>query len=234
MNAKTSVMRGMRTTRREEPEKAAAPVVRAKQPAKKKVHRTRAQRQEETRRKLINAGARVVGRYGYEGASIARITARAEVALGTFYRHFRSRQEFFDQLLPAMGGLLQAYVQARVGREVVGAAREEQRLRAYLDFVEEHPWYHRLLNESEVMAPKAHMIYFDLMASGLVRSLQRSQARGELKAFNESELETLAYIIMASRVYLAQRWGSISGRLRAPPAHVLATYTKFIQRALFD
>ncbi len=196
--------------------------------------RTREERSEETRNKLIQAGARTVGRYGYEGASIARITARAKVALGTFYRHFKSRQEFFDQLLPAMGHTLMSFVQERVDRDVVGAAREEQRLRAYFEFLDEHPWYHRLLNESEVMAPKAHAVYFDLMTSGLVRSFQRSQGRDELRAFRREELETVAYIVMASRVYLAQRYAKSNGVVQEPPPDVLATYNKFIQRALFD
>jgi AcrR family transcriptional regulator len=201
---------------------------------KNRTRRTRDERSEETRKKLIQAGARIVGRYGYEGASIARITARAKVALGTFYRHFGSRQQFFDQLLPAMGDHLLAFIQARVDRDVIGAEREEQRLRAYFEFLDQHPWYHRLLNESEVMAPKAHSVYFKLMTSGLVRSFQRSQSRGELLAFKNSELETVAYIVMASRVYLAQRYAASNGVVHEPPPEVLATYNKFIQRALFD
>ncbi|MCX7308793.1 MAG: TetR/AcrR family transcriptional regulator [Afipia sp.] len=201
---------------------------------KTQARRTREERSAETRDKLIQAGALTVGRYGYEGASIARITARAKFALGTFYRHFKSRQEFFDQLLPAMGHTLMSFVQERVDRDVVGAAREEQRLRAYFEFLDEHPWYHRLLNESEVMAPKAHAVYFDLMTSGLVRSFQRSQERAELRAFKRNELETVAYIVMASRVYLAQRYAKSNGVVQEPPPEVLATYNKFIQRALFD
>lgn len=201
---------------------------------KTQTRRTREERSEATRNKLIQAGARTVGRYGYEGASIARITARAKVALGTFYRHFKSRQEFFDQLLPAMGHTLMSFVQERVDRDVIGAAREEQRLRAYFEFLDEHPWYHRLLNESEVMAPKAHAVYFELMTSGLVRSFQRSQGRDELRAFRREELETVAYIVMASRVYLAQRYAKSNGVVQEPPPDVLATYNKFIQRALFD
>jgi len=196
--------------------------------------RTREERSEEMRNKLIQAGARTVGRYGYDGASIARITARAKVALGTFYRHFKSRQEFFDQLLPAMGQTLLSFVRDRVEQDVVGAAREEQRLRAYFEFLVEYPWYHRLLNESEVMAPKAHAVYFDLMTSGLVRSFERSQQRGELRAFRSDELETVAYIVMASRVYLAQRYAKSNGVVKEPPPEVIATYCKFIQRALFD
>ena len=203
-------------------------------PKKSQTRRTREERSEETRNKLIQAGARTVGRYGYEGASIARITARAKVALGTFYRHFKSRQEFFDQLLPAMGHTLLSFVQSRVDRDVVGVAREEQRLRAYFQFLDEYPWYHRLLNESEIMAPKAHAVYFDLMTTGLVRSFERSQERGELRAFRSDELETVAYIVMASRVYLAQRYAKSNGIVQEPPPEVLATYNKFIQRALFD
>lgn len=201
---------------------------------KRKVRRTREERSEEIRRNLIQAGARIVGRYGYEKASIARITAKAKVALGTFYRHFGSRQEFFNQLLPAMGDHLMEFIRTRVDAKAVGAEREEQRLKAYFAFLEEYPWYHRLLNESEVMAPKAHAIYLEHMASGLIRSFKRSQERGEIAAFDESELRTLAYVVMASRVYLATQWGGYKGKNITPPENVLATYTKFIQRALFE
>ena len=201
---------------------------------KRRPRRSREERSQETRNRLIEAGARTIGRYGYEGASIARITARAKVALGTFYRHFESRQVFFDQLLPAMGHTLLSFVQRRVDRDAVGAAREEQRLRAYFQFLDEYPWYHRLLNESEVMAPKAHAVYFGLMTSGLVHSFERSQRRGEIRAFRSDELEIVAYIVMASRVYLAQRYAKSNGVVQEPPPEVLATYSKFIQRALFD
>jgi AcrR family transcriptional regulator len=217
-------------------DEAATPLVTRKafkRDPKKKARRTREERSEEIRQNLIQAGARIVGRYGYEKASVARITTRAKVALGTFYRYFRSRQEFFDQLLPAMGDRLMSFIRSRVDPAAVGAEREEQRLKAYFAFMEEHPWYHRLLNESEVMAPKAHAIYLERMAAGLVRSFKRSQRRGELAAFDESELRTLAYIVMASRVYLATQWGGYKGKNRTPPEDVLATYTKFIQRALF-
>jgi hypothetical protein len=39
---------------------------------------------------------------------------------------------------------------------------------------------------------------------------------------------------MASRVYLAQRYAKANGVVQEPPPKVLATYNKFIQRALFD
>jgi hypothetical protein len=64
---------------------------------------TRAERAERVRDALFEAAAEVVGKYGYVGASISRITAKAKVAQGTFYNYFESRQHLLDQLLPVLG-----------------------------------------------------------------------------------------------------------------------------------
>ena len=194
----------------------------------------RQEKAEETRRALIEAGVRVVGRYGYNGASISRITARAKVALGTFYRHFDSRQDLLDQLLPTMGRQLLDFVQEHVDREVVGPEREEQRLRAYLKFLVDHPWYHRLLNEAEVLAPNGFETYFKMISSGMVRGLERSVSRNEIKRYEPEELETVAYILLASRVYLAQQYAYKNGQVKEPPEEVIKTYGKFVRYALFD
>jgi AcrR family transcriptional regulator len=47
---------------------------------------------EETRKALIRAASEVIGEFGYDGASIGRITERAGLAQGTFYLYFDSRQ----------------------------------------------------------------------------------------------------------------------------------------------
>lgn len=173
---------------------------------KKRARRSRQERSEETRTKLFRAGAVTVGRYGYENASIAKITIRAQVALGTFYRHFESRQQFFQELVPAMADELLKFIQQRVERDATGAEREVQRLNAYFEFLEAYPWFHRLLNESEAWVPKAYEDYFGRLTSGLVRSLRRSRGRAELAAFEEAELLTLAHVVMASREYLAKQY----------------------------
>ncbi|MGE3594128.1 MAG: TetR/AcrR family transcriptional regulator [Dehalococcoidia bacterium] len=51
----------------------------------------------------MQAAADVVGEEGYTAASIAKITARAGVAHGTFYSYFDDRQQLFDVLLPFVG-----------------------------------------------------------------------------------------------------------------------------------
>src|SRR5882724_6927247 len=63
----------------------------------------RVERNAWTKRKIFDAATRIVGKYGYAEASVARITEEAGVAQGTFYNHFENRQELLDQLLPKIG-----------------------------------------------------------------------------------------------------------------------------------
>lgn len=194
---------------------------------------TRVEKSEETRKALFEAAAKVVGKYGYEGASISRITARAKVAQGTFYNYFKSRQDLLDQLLPAMGDRMLDYLRTHMRPDSVGWQREEDRLRAYFDFLIENPWFHRLVNEAETLAPKAHRIYFARVSAGYVRSLRRRIETGEIEHFTEADLEPLTYMLMSVRTYLAQRYAYANGVVRAPDEQVIKTYVKFVRFGLF-
>ncbi len=185
------------------------------------------------RKRILYCAARIVGRYGYSGASVARIAARAKIAQGTFYNHFKSRQELFDVLLPEMGELMLAFFRDHIGTESRGAAREEERLRAYLSFLQENPWYHRVLNEAEVMAPKAYQTYFQKISKNYAEALERSCERGEIQGYRHDEFEAVAYILMSMRLYLAQRYATQEGRFTNPAPEVVQTFAKFVERALF-
>ena len=57
------------------------------------------QRSRDKRTRLLAAGRRIFGRYGYEGASIGAIAARAGTAAGGFYQHFASKRQFLIVLM---------------------------------------------------------------------------------------------------------------------------------------
>jgi len=53
----------------------------------------------QTRGRLLEAAKRVFSEKGYHGAQISHIIDEAGVARGTFYLHFRSKEEIFRELL---------------------------------------------------------------------------------------------------------------------------------------
>lgn len=199
-------------------------------PARRK-RATRQERAENLRNKILAAAAKIVGEYGYADASIGRITEEADIAQGTFYLYFESRQAIFDVLLPHVGADMLLYI----GNKVRGAQGylevEERGFRAFFEYLRLNPGFFRVLNEAEVAAPVAHAAHMKLMTLHYVRSLKQSLDNGEIKHFKESELETLAYMFMSARsyLYLCHVKGKGLGKL---PDWVVQTYMKVVRNGL--
>src|SRR3954469_13182899 len=80
----------------------------------------RVERNAWTKRKIFDAATKIVGKYGYAEASVARITEEAGVAQGTFYNHFENRQQLLDQLLPKIGLEMVRFIRERTGADRAG------------------------------------------------------------------------------------------------------------------
>src|SRR5271155_1332854 len=63
-------------------------------------------RREKTRADLLGAALRVISRKGFHATRIADIAAEADVGLGTFYLHFKTKNEIFIELIEQGAGEL--------------------------------------------------------------------------------------------------------------------------------
>jgi len=192
----------------------------------------RAKRLEKTRRDLLRAATAVIGEVGYEKASIARITARARVAQGTFYTYFKSRQDLFDRLLPAVGDDMLTQISARMHGATGLMDVEERGLRAMFRYLVANPGFYRLLNEAETLAPRAHRAHFKNLAEGYIHSLRMAWANGELAGYKEREIEVLAYMLMGMRSYLILGFARHGRKIKNLPESAVQTYLKFVHRAV--
>lgn len=208
-------------------------MARAHTPNRRKKRLSREEKAEETRRALFRAAAKVVGDYGYADASISRITSEANIAQGTFYNYFETRQDLFDQLLPEVGGNMLDHIKEQVETSVSGVERELQRLTAYFDYLHENPEFYRILNEAEIFAPKAHEKHFQMLIAGYMSAFRRSRDRDELQNYSDEELEVIAYILLAARGYLSLGYAVRGGRSRKVPPQVYSAYEKIVSSGLF-
>lgn len=195
---------------------------------------TREEKARETYKQLFEAAAEVVGNDGYAEASIAKITQLAGVAQGTFYNYFDSRQDILDKLLPYMGRAMLDHIATSLPRDLAGPAREEARLKAFFDYLDFHPGFYRILYEAEVFAPKAHAEHFRVLVDGYRNALNRAALRGEIKDFDEQELEAVIYMLLAARSYIAMRYArDENGHAGPVPDHVIKAYMKVLTKGLF-
>lgn len=193
---------------------------------------TRAEKVARNRQALLRAGERIVGEVGYEEASIARISESAGLGTGTFYKHFQSRQAFFDVLLPSVGEELLEEVRDQIkgSRDVM--EMEETGFRGFFDFLTRHPGFYRLVNEAEVAAPAAFDNHIGNLAKHYMKALKRSLSNGEIEGYDERELEVIVFVLMAARFYIYLRFSKAGKKARHIPEWVIQAYMKFVFRGL--
>ena len=186
-----------------------------------------------TKQKIFDAATKVVGKYGYAEASVARITEMAGVAQGTFYNHFENRQELLDRLLPKIGIDMVQFIRARTG--TAEAARQEiERFSAFFDFIREVPEFLRILNEAEFFAPSGYQQHLDNISTAYIRILRRARLAGATGDYSDEELEAIVHILMGARGYLSRRYSYSAEGVTAVPDHVISAYRKLVTRGLFN
>ncbi len=194
----------------------------------RKPKKTRAEKAAENRARLIRAAQEVIGEHGYADASVSRIVERANLAQGTFYLYFDSRQDLFDQLLPEVGDEALAYVRDAVAVSKNFVEMEARGLRAFFEYAARNPAFFRVLSEAEVAAPEAHRKYTQKRTNAFVKALTQAWQRGEIAGYERRELGVLAQVMLAARAYLFHEYARTGRGVRVPPKWVIDAYLRFV------
>ena len=160
-------------------------------------------RGERTRQKILDAAEREIGVKGFSEASIATITAEAEVAQGTFYLYFRSKEDVLRELVLRMGRRLRRHLTlAIVG---VDDRMEAERLgiRAFLQFVRDNPNLYRVVAESQFVDPAIHRTYYEDFAASYRTGLEEAEARGDI---SPGDAEVRAWALMGVTDMVGRRF----------------------------
>jgi len=182
-----------------------------------------------TRERIVDATASVIAREGYAGCTIARVTAAAEIAHGTFYLYFESQEQLFDQML------LETHKRMRgiVGRAIRGATTiaevEDRGLRANFNFLRRHPDYFRVWAEAEVFAPKAYAEYVDTVIRSYARLLAAIFPPDEtVEQVSLEQYAAVASMLYGARSSLVRRYGVKRQRFVGVPEFAMKTYIEFV------
>lgn len=190
---------------------------------------TRAQKAGRTRQAILDAAMNIVGELGHSEASIANITRAANVALGTFYMHFESKQALLEELLPWAGGKAHAYMDAAIQGATNYAEYEVRNFDALYDFQRKYPFYYRLLSESEVATPDAYQKHIDRSIERYRLALAAAHQRGELPKYRSEDLEVLATMLSSIKLLLFTRYCTPKG----PSVDMRRAYMTFVLSGLF-
>jgi AcrR family transcriptional regulator len=152
---------------------------------------------------LLKAAEAVFGEKGYERASIADITRKGGVALGTFYVYFPDKQSIFVEVVDELGARLRRLIADSTTGCTSRMATEREGLRAFFEFARQHPNLYRVVRQAEFVDEACYRRYYDRFAKGYVRGLTQAMEDGEVRVM---DAEALAYCLMGIGDFLGMRW----------------------------
>lgn len=181
-----------------------------------------------TRAALLAAAEEVFVVYGWEIASIVKITERAGVSQGTFYRYFVSKRAIFDELV---GDLNRRVRRAMSEGAIRGRTRtqiERGGFEAFFRFTAEHPALYRVIRQAEFASPEALRRHYERIAESYSHALAQAMAGGEIA---DGDPEVLAYALMGIGELIGMRW-ILWNETKAVPPEVIDEMMAFIGRGL--
>src|SRR5260370_30404699 len=114
-----------------------------------------------TRKAIVEAGTRAFVQHGLSGAKISLIARDAGVANGTFYLHFRDKEELYRAIVAAALEQLAGEVQRSATDHLATDEAERAEIEAILTFIEAHKVLFQMLastEESEAGRPVTRMV----------------------------------------------------------------------------
>ena len=167
----------------------------------------RTARGEKTLRKILDAALAEFGQRGFHDSSIVGITARAKVALGTFYTYFDSKDAVFAALVRDMSGQVKTYVAPAFEGAADALDAEGRALTAYLRFVVGHKEVYRIIDEAEFVDPDGFRDHYETTANRIAARLAEATSKGEIRDDGKLANEVRAWALMGMNVFLGLRFG---------------------------
>lgn len=189
---------------------------------------TLTERGERTRRALLESAERTFGEFGWEAASIVKITEGANVSQGTFYRYFVSKQAIFDELVDDLNRRVRRSMAEGAAKGRTRAEAERHGFEGFFKFTAEHPALYRVIRQAEFASPAALHRHYERIAAGYRRALSDAMDKGEIA---RGDPEVLAYALMGVGELIGMRW-ILWNDGEAMSETVIDEMMTFIQRGL--
>ncbi len=186
-----------------------------------------------TRDALIAAARELFGSQGYAATKITDITARVDVAQGTFYAHFPSKRAVLARVVDDIRLDLMGRTAAAGRTAGDRIERERRNLLIFLDWLRTNRDAYRIVREAEFVGPEIGRGYYQAIADTYGLGLRAALERGELRPLGKEDvaIETIAWALMGISHFAGLRWVLWDPAAGTPPGAIASTL-RFLMRGL--
>lgn len=156
-----------------------------------------------TKQHLLTAAEQLFAQKGFAHTSVAEMTQRAGVALGTFYLYYPNKEALFLELVDQLGDRLRQFVSERTAPIGHGLERQRVAFRAFFEFAARTPSLYRMVRQADFVDETVYRQYYERLARAYGEALSLSMSEGSVQRFKP---EVLAWMLMGIADFVGQRF----------------------------
>ncbi len=166
----------------------------------------------DTRARILAAALEEASDSGFHKTSVARIAARAGVAVGNLHYHFGSRGELLQELMGSLVADLMSRLHAADADDSADFFdRQRAGLLVYLDYLRANPTYVRLADEVKLHEPDLYRRAVDGWVERMVARIRAGIEHGTLRPMEDAEIVAQAHFLLGAHHFLEQMMESVDG-----------------------
>jgi AcrR family transcriptional regulator len=195
--------------------------------------RTTYARSHDTRARILAAALAEASESGFHKTSVAKIAARAGVAVGNLHYHFGSRRGLLRELTGSLiAELLSRLHVAHPDESADFFEHERVGLLVYLEYLRANPAYVRLADEIKLHDPELYRSAVTSWVDRYVARIQAGISRGDIRPMDESEIASQGHFLLGARHFLDQMMESADGRPYPGDEAVVDAYLGLVENGL--
>lgn len=156
-------------------------------------------RDDTTKLKLLQSAEQLFGSAGFKETKVGDITAAAEVALGTFYTYFDSKEAILEELVKRTNDDLRNALREAIEPFTDRRDMEIAAYYAFLQFFKKHPHMYAVVREAEFFVPEVARYYYDRIKKSYLKPIKAAMEGGQFRHFTP---EHLAIFLMGIGHYM--------------------------------
>jgi len=119
---------------------------------------------------LLRAGKRLFGERDFVDTNIHEITDAADLAVGTFYTYFPSKEAFFAELIRRIGHDLRRFIASNLAAEGLNRLEREMRgLWLFMHYLQSDTYFYNIVRQGEFILPEEARAYYAAFIAGYAK-----------------------------------------------------------------
>lgn len=124
---------------------------------------------EGSRERLMKAGKRLLGERGFHSVNIHEITDAAGLSVGTFYKHFESKESFFKEQITSVGREVRHFISSHLSPGLNRLETEMQGIFLFGVYLTLDPYCYNIVREGEFVSLPTVKEYYDAFRHGYLK-----------------------------------------------------------------